>query len=193
MAISSELTKVIPKVIIGVPAWERSVGRPSRNRLENGHANRHRYRITTPVRKMHLDRVATRSSPPGVLAGRLWALESQTECRSRVGTRACVSAHRPTPPHRSGTADASFDSRLGAKRRPGWLTPAKSPLREHAGIAKQLTSSQHIEQPSPTEGARSDSSSAKCSPDAAELVLRGQLVCSDAGRCPLSVSALFGL
>ena len=118
-------------------------------------------------------------------------------CCSRVGTRACVSAHRPTPPHRSGTADASFDSRLGAKRRPGWLTPAKSPLREHAGIAKQLTSSQHIEQPceqpSPTEGARSDSSSAKCSLDAAELVLRGQLVCSDAGRCPLSVSALFGL
>ena len=48
----------------------------------------------------------------------------------------------------------------------GWLTPAKSPLHEHAGIAKQLTSSQHIEQPSPTEGARSDSNSAKCSPDA---------------------------
>ena len=34
---------------VGVAAWERSVGRPSRNRLENGHANHHRYRITTPV------------------------------------------------------------------------------------------------------------------------------------------------
>ena len=28
-----------------------SVGRPSRNRLENGHANLHRYRITTAVRR----------------------------------------------------------------------------------------------------------------------------------------------
>ena len=44
---------------LGVAAWERSVGRPSRNRLENGHANHHRYRITTPVRKMHLDRAAS--------------------------------------------------------------------------------------------------------------------------------------
>ena len=115
----------------------RGVWRPSQNRLEKKDMNLQIYRITTPVRKMHLDRVATHAAHHLVSsqADFVWALESQTECRSRVGTRACVSAHRPTPPHRSGTADASFDSRLGAKRRPGWLTPAKSPLREHAGIA----------------------------------------------------------
>ena len=39
------------QLILGVAAWERSVGRPSRNRLENGHANHHRYRITTAVRR----------------------------------------------------------------------------------------------------------------------------------------------
>ena len=106
-------------VYLGVAAWERSVGRPSRNRLENGHANHHRYRITTPVRKMHLDRAATRISTYSVLAGRRWPPARQSQCRSRVARRACASSLRPTRYHRCGTADTPCRPKLNAIRRPG--------------------------------------------------------------------------
>ena len=106
-------------ITLGVPAWERSVGRPSRNRLENGHANHHRYRITTPVLKMHLDRAATRISTYSVLAGRRWPPARQSQCRSRVARRACVSSLRPTRYHRCGTADTPCRPKLNAIRRPG--------------------------------------------------------------------------
>ena len=104
---------------LGVAAWERSVGRPSRNRLENGHANHHRYRITTPVLKMHLDRAATRISTYSVLAGRRWPPARQSQCRSRVARRACASLLRPTRYHRCGTADTPCRPKLNAIRRPG--------------------------------------------------------------------------
>ena len=104
---------------LGVAAWERSVGRPSRNRLENGHANHHRYRITTPVLKMHLDRAATRISTYSVLAGRRWPPARQSQCRSRVARRACASSLRPTRYHRCGTADTPCRPKLNAIRRPG--------------------------------------------------------------------------
>ena len=107
-------------------AWERSVGRPSRNRLENGHANHHRYRITTPVLKMHLDRAATRISTYSVLAGRRWPPARQSKCRSRVARLACVSSLRPTRYHRCGTADTPCRPKLNAIRRPGCTSSAGS-------------------------------------------------------------------
>ena len=107
------------RLTVGVPAQERSVGRPSRNRLENGHANHHRYRITTPVLKMHLDRAATRISTYSVLAGRRWPPARQSQCRSRVARLACASSLRPTRYHRCGTADTPCRPKLNAIRRPG--------------------------------------------------------------------------